>query len=205
MGEQNERLVYDEVAIVCNFLESIHSEPTSNKILAILQRGSLTTIGKHLQTWRDTTKLATTINPNIIQAIEKEINYQANKLNYVGYQELDSIKKQNSKLTKENTLLKEQLMESARELEKIKRESENEITLLKTELSKLKKECASLSKQFDAKKEECIKKDTMIEINNKHLLELQAAISSIRNEKDKLLVTLGEQGILLKEKNRSKK
>lgn len=196
MNTRSQRLIYEEVASLCDVLNQQGIEPTQQKLMALLQRGSASTYTSFLQKWREeqSSKLVRIDNSlfrQIAALIEAEVIRYGQIADAEAIATLNELEKSSivveglqEKLKKEQILHKEQM-----------NESEKRIKDLSNSLQALIKDSDTLRRQFN----HCETERNRQETKHAVMTEKIEGIESLLNEKNKVYDNLKNDNERLKD------
>lgn len=202
---RSERITYDDVANICELFSSADIDPTVLKIHSILERGSNSTIVKHLNRWKEEeSSRKTKLSIKTIRFLEAEIENEAIKMT-------SKAKSENVQLTKEIKLIKDDLdiangrVESLYvQLDNQEKENKDKVSKLTSQIKAEKIEKNSYKVKFEnleVENKDTLSRITTIEMKHKLSLEnekkLEAKIDNLEKEKEKLLLKQGELKLMI--------
>lgn len=144
--QRKQALTYDDVANLCDTLDELNIKVTQQLLSNILQRGSTTTINKHLNEWKESraskgAKLSKAIIRNIEAEIDSMVQKENRSLNskiIALQEELDKTNTKSKSLEYSNTNLREENEQLQNTIESKNNEIEAEKLLLSQAEAKLK-------------------------------------------------------------------
>lgn len=199
MEKRSERITYDDVANICDIFSSANIEPTVLKIYSILERGSNSTIAKHLERWKEESNRAIKLSIKTIRFLESEIENEALKMS-------SKAKRENAQLSSDLKIIEEDLDIANRKIESLEvkltnQNKEHEKTIInfsnQLEAEKLEKDSfKQTSMKLELDNRDLLTRLTAIETKYNLSLEnekkLEAKIDNLEKDKENLLIKLGE-------------